>query len=123
MSAQSSGIALTFALGIVSFDTTGQAALAAGAYLGLTALEGQFITPYAVGRSLELNPVVVFIAGRVLGLGLVLYRHVHRGADADHPSGAVRACPRLGAAGRISRRRGAATEPIPRTQRPSQGSP
>lgn len=56
------GVALTFALGLVSFDTVGQAGLGAGIYLALTALEGQLITPYAVGRSLELNPVVVFIS-------------------------------------------------------------
>ena len=56
------GVALTFVIGIVSFDTLGQAALAAGAYLALTTLEGQFITPYAVGRSLKLNPVAVFVA-------------------------------------------------------------
>ena len=56
------GAALTFAIGIVSFDTIGQAGLAAGAYIALTSVEGQFITPYAVGRSLKLNPVAVFIA-------------------------------------------------------------
>ena len=56
------GVALTFAIGLISFDTVGQAALAAGSYLFLTTLEGQFITPYAVGRSLKLNAVVVFIA-------------------------------------------------------------
>ncbi len=56
------GVALTFFLGIVSMETIGQAVLAAGLYLGLTSLEGQFVTPYAVGRSLKLNPVVVFVS-------------------------------------------------------------
>ncbi len=56
------GVAATTFLAIVSFDTVGDAFLAGGLYLALTTLEGQFITPYAVGRSLELNPVLVFIA-------------------------------------------------------------
>lgn len=56
------GVVLTFAIGLISFDTVGQAAVVAGAYLFLTTLEGNFITPYAVGRSLKLNPVIVFIA-------------------------------------------------------------
>lgn len=56
------GALVTFAIGIVSFDTIGAAGLAAGVYIGLTSIEGQFITPYAVGRSLKLNPVAVFVA-------------------------------------------------------------
>ncbi len=56
------GVALTFAIGLVSFDTAGQAAFAAGIYLLCTTLEGQLVTPYAVGRRLKLNPVIVFIA-------------------------------------------------------------
>ena len=56
------GVILTFVIGVISFDTVSSALLVAGAYLGLTALEGQLITPYAVGRSLKLNPVLVFLA-------------------------------------------------------------
>jgi predicted PurR-regulated permease PerM len=56
------GVAVTFGIGIVSFDTLSAAGLAAGAYLALTGIEGQFVTPYAVGRSLKLNPVAVFVA-------------------------------------------------------------
>ncbi len=56
------GVVVTLAIGIVTFDTIGAAALAAGVYLGLTSIEGQFVTPYAVGRSLKLNPVAVFVA-------------------------------------------------------------
>lgn len=56
------GVAVTFAIGIITFPTFGHAAVAAGAYLLLTTIEGQFVTPYAVGRSLSLNPVIVFIA-------------------------------------------------------------
>lgn len=56
------GIAITFAIGVVSFDTVGQAFLAAASYFAITALEGQFVTPWAVGKRLSANPVVVFIA-------------------------------------------------------------
>lgn len=56
-----SGAAVTFSIGIVSLDTVGEAGLMASIYLGMNAVEGQLITPYAVGRSLRLNPVVVFL--------------------------------------------------------------
>ncbi len=56
------GIAVTAAIGIVTYDTVGQAALAAGAYFGLTTIEGNFVTPYAVGRNLKLNPLLVFLS-------------------------------------------------------------
>ncbi|RYH04645.1 AI-2E family transporter [Salipiger sp. IMCC34102] len=56
------GALITFAIGIVSFDTVGAAGFAAATYIALTSIEGQFVTPYAVGRSLKLNPVAVFIA-------------------------------------------------------------
>ncbi|NDV01812.1 AI-2E family transporter [Pseudoroseicyclus tamaricis] len=56
------GAVLTFGIGIVSLDTVGAAALVAGVYIALTSIEGQFVTPYAVGRSLKLNPVAVFVA-------------------------------------------------------------
>jgi predicted PurR-regulated permease PerM len=56
------GAVITAAIGIVTFDQVGTAALAAGLYITLTTIEGQLITPYAVGRSLKLNPVFVFLA-------------------------------------------------------------
>ena len=56
------GVALAFMVGLVALDTAFQALLVALIYFGLTSLEGQFVTPYAVGRSLKLNPVVVFVA-------------------------------------------------------------
>ncbi len=56
------GVAITTAIGIVALDTVGQAALAGGAYLALTGIEGQLVTPYAVGRRLKLSPVLVFLA-------------------------------------------------------------
>jgi predicted PurR-regulated permease PerM len=54
------GIAAALVVGILSLDTLGQAFAVAGVYFLFTSLEGQFITPYFVGRSLRLNTVVVF---------------------------------------------------------------
>ena len=56
------GVVVTFGIGLVTFDQAGTAALAAALYLTLTTVEGQLVTPYAVGRSLKLNPVVVFVS-------------------------------------------------------------
>lgn len=55
------GVALATAVGLVSFDEPLTALLAGGTYLMLTFIEGQFITPYFIGRRLKLNPVVVLI--------------------------------------------------------------
>ncbi|MDG4648352.1 AI-2E family transporter [Roseibacterium sp. SDUM158017] len=56
------GITVTAAIGIVTFDTVGQAALAAGAYFAMTTIEGNFVTPHAVGRNLKLDPLLVFLS-------------------------------------------------------------
>jgi predicted PurR-regulated permease PerM len=45
-----------------TFDNLGYALLAPGAYLVLEVLEGNFITPWIMGRRLTLNPVMIFIA-------------------------------------------------------------
>jgi predicted PurR-regulated permease PerM len=55
------GVALSLVVGIVSLDSLGEAIVPAIAYFALTSCEGQFITPYFVGRSLQLNTVVVFL--------------------------------------------------------------
>ncbi|EMI22514.1 protein belonging to Uncharacterized protein family UPF0118 [Rhodopirellula maiorica SM1] len=55
-----SGIALV--VGLLTFDGVIAGLFPAVAYYGLTAIEGQFVTPYFVGRNLKLNTVVVFIA-------------------------------------------------------------
>jgi predicted PurR-regulated permease PerM len=52
-------------LTIVAFLTFDGAAQIIGVplvFLGLTALEGQFLTPILTGRSLTLNPVVIFLS-------------------------------------------------------------
>ena len=56
------GAGLTLVVGLMTFEGMGEALIPAAAYYALTAFEGQFVTPYAVGRNLKLNTVVVFIA-------------------------------------------------------------
>jgi predicted PurR-regulated permease PerM len=47
---------------IVSFDGLGRALVVAGSYLVLATIEGQFVQPLLVGRRLQLNPLLVFLA-------------------------------------------------------------
>lgn len=56
------GVALATVIGLVSLPSVGQALAAGGTYLALTSIEGQFVTPWWVGRSLRLNTVVVFLS-------------------------------------------------------------
>lgn len=51
---------LTF-VGLIAFSTIGAGLIAPLAFVGLTFLEGHFITPTIVGRRLELNALAVFI--------------------------------------------------------------
>jgi predicted PurR-regulated permease PerM len=54
--------AILAAVGIMSFPTLGGAMLAPLAFVGLTFLEGHFVTPSIIGRRLELNALAVLIA-------------------------------------------------------------
>ena len=47
---------------VLSFDSLGYALVFPGAYLLLATLEGNFITPMVMGRSLTLNPVLVLLS-------------------------------------------------------------
>jgi predicted PurR-regulated permease PerM len=47
---------------VLSFDSLGYALLFPAAYLLIAALEGNFITPWVMGRSLTLNPVIVLLS-------------------------------------------------------------
>jgi predicted PurR-regulated permease PerM len=49
-------------VGVVAFSTLGAGLIAPLAFVGLTFLEGHFITPTIIGRRLELNALAVFIA-------------------------------------------------------------
>lgn len=55
------GYISAFVVALVVFDDVWWALLVGGAYFSLTAIEGQFITPYFVSRRLQLNTVVVFL--------------------------------------------------------------
>jgi predicted PurR-regulated permease PerM len=56
------GIAIALVAGLLAFNEPGVALLPGLAYLALTAIEGQFVTPYFVGRRLEMNTVVIFLS-------------------------------------------------------------
>ncbi|KEZ77172.1 AI-2E family transporter [Salinisphaera hydrothermalis] len=56
------GIVLVTIVAALSFHWIGWAPIAGGIYLGISIIEGQFVTPYLVGRNLRLNTVVVFIS-------------------------------------------------------------
>jgi predicted PurR-regulated permease PerM len=47
---------------LVSFDGLGRVVSVSGSFLGLMLLEGQIIQPLLVGRRLQLNPLLVFLA-------------------------------------------------------------
>ena len=49
-------------VGVIAFPTLGAGLIAPLAFVGLTFLEGHFITPTIIGRRLELNALAVFIA-------------------------------------------------------------
>jgi predicted PurR-regulated permease PerM len=47
---------------VLSFDSLGHALIIPASYLVIAVLEGNFITPMVLGRSLTLNPVIILIA-------------------------------------------------------------
>jgi predicted PurR-regulated permease PerM len=53
---------LLIIVAFVSFDSAGRVLAVAASYLALTTLEGQLVQPLVVGRRLELNPIIVFLA-------------------------------------------------------------
>lgn len=56
------GVVIATAIGLISLPDPWMALIAGGTYLALTTLEGQFVTPYFVGRVLQLNTVIVFVS-------------------------------------------------------------
>ena len=50
------------AVGLITFPTIIHAAIAPAVYLALATLEGHFVTPSIVGRTLTMNPLMVFLA-------------------------------------------------------------
>lgn len=55
-------IVTLFGVGLISFPTLTQALIAPACYLGLVTLEGQVVTPSIIGRTLTLNPLMIFLA-------------------------------------------------------------
>jgi predicted PurR-regulated permease PerM len=47
---------------VLSYDSLGYAMLFPASYLTLAVLEGNFITPFVLGRSLTLNPILILVA-------------------------------------------------------------
>jgi predicted PurR-regulated permease PerM len=47
---------------VLSFDSLGYAMIFPGSYLLIATLEGNFITPLVLGRSLTLNPVIILVS-------------------------------------------------------------
>jgi predicted PurR-regulated permease PerM len=49
-------------VGVIAFSTIGAGLIAPLAFVGLTFIEGHFVTPTIIGRRLELNALAVFVA-------------------------------------------------------------
>lgn len=56
------GAAIIFLVAIVTFEPTYYAFVVTVTFLILTSLEGQFITPTILGRSMSISPVLVFLS-------------------------------------------------------------
>jgi predicted PurR-regulated permease PerM len=55
-------LVLLTGVAVVSFDDFAHIAAVSGSFLALTAIEGQIVQPLLVGRRLQLNPMLVFLA-------------------------------------------------------------
>jgi predicted PurR-regulated permease PerM len=55
-------LAVLTIVALVSFDSTSKVLAVAGTYLALATIEGQVVQPLLVGRRLDLNPILVFLA-------------------------------------------------------------
>jgi predicted PurR-regulated permease PerM len=55
-------VATLAVVGLVTYPSLGEVAVAPLVYIAIVTIEGQFITPAFMGRRLELNPFAVFLA-------------------------------------------------------------
>ena len=55
-------LVLLTVVAFVTFNSIGHVAAVAASYLALATIEGQVVQPLIVGRRLELNPIIVFLA-------------------------------------------------------------
>jgi predicted PurR-regulated permease PerM len=90
-------------VGVIAFSTIGAGLIAALAFVGLTFLEGHFVTPTIIGRRLELNALAVlmalafwtwlwgpmggFLSSPLLIVGLILKEHLLPVASPQLPPG------------------------------------
>jgi len=56
------GVVVIAAVSLLTFDNVGQAVIPPIAYFACTAMEGYFVTPMILGRSLTLNPVMILLS-------------------------------------------------------------
>lgn len=56
------GVALVSFVGLITFDNLGNALLPGAVYFALNAFESQLVTPFFVGRRLEIPPVIIFLS-------------------------------------------------------------
>ena len=56
------GIACMTIGAVLSYDSLGYAMLFPATYLVVATIEGNFVTPYVMGRSLTLNPVIILLS-------------------------------------------------------------
>lgn len=56
------GIACMTIGAVLSFDNLGYAMIFPASYLFIATIEGNFVTPYVMGRSLTLNPVIILLS-------------------------------------------------------------
>ncbi len=52
---------ILFLVGLVSFEPISSAFVVAGVFVAMNVMEGQFVTPSFVGRTMTLNPFMVFV--------------------------------------------------------------
>jgi predicted PurR-regulated permease PerM len=55
------GVGIVFGVGLITFDSLGQAAIGPAAYAALSIVEGQWLTPLILGRRLTLNPLAILV--------------------------------------------------------------
>ncbi len=61
------GAFIIFVVALVNFEPTYYAFVVTATFIALTSLEGQFITPAILGRSMSMSPVLVFLSIVVWG--------------------------------------------------------
>jgi len=100
------GVAIALVVGLLTSFQPGAAVLPALVYFAITMIEGQFVTPYFVGRRLGDEHRRDLHLHYLLGLALVGHGDAPRRAAAGHHPRLLRAHPGAGAAGQVHRRQG-----------------